>query len=580
MLAVANRKKRQPIEKAAIPGDAAAERRITGIINQGWSIMDQGLMKQHTMDMIAARSADGVEASLPWSDLIQHLGQTVTPMATQVGRTISSEIGKIGDAKAKLAFGNIDALSAKYAQEQSGQLIRNITDSQRATIRGILGTALNGDYTTAQAAAKIRQGIGLHPAWAQAVQNYRDRMLRAPVPKGFSPGRWATTIDARTERYQQRLVSRRAQNIARTEIMTAENTGRYATWAQSIGNGMNSPASRKEWSAGPGACPQCTGLAGEIVQWDQSFSSGDNMPPAHTNCRCSAELVPPEYSNPALNPRPINWTDPFGDHEAEGRLATDVGQSLLDGAGEDALGGAAADAAGGTEEDASAPPQETAAPETAAPELSAYEKDLRAMQEAAVRTQADQLTYESTLHWSDDKLMAAITKYADDPESVDKILDIIDQREVVAAQRAEQQQFAADTYKPIVEDTNPILNPAARPARALTADQRVEEEYSAYVYTQYAQAMEETNGVFFKKGMAQVARDKGVDEISLFTGQYKTATKYASDELQAFWHAHGRESLGSYRYRALGRASDKWYADVVRNNGLMRGQAASDRSQF
>jgi hypothetical protein len=156
----------------------------------------------------------------------------------------------------------------------------------------------------------IRGSIGLHPAWAQAVVTFREKQLGQLSRSGLSYAKATALADKRASTYQDRLIRRRAMNIARTEIQTASNLGRYASWTQMIGNGLASPQSMKEWSAGPGACNICSALAGQQVRWDDVFDGGYVMPPAHTNCRCSAVLIPQLYSNPILNPRPIDWTNP------------------------------------------------------------------------------------------------------------------------------------------------------------------------------------------------------------------------------------------------------------------------------
>jgi hypothetical protein len=90
------------------------------------------------------------------------------------------------------------------------------------------------------------------------------------------------------------LTRRRAENIARTEAMTAANEGKYASWNQQVANGWASPDSVKEWIEGRDPCEECAPLVGEIVPWDQPFSNGQMMPPKHPSCRCTARILPPD----------------------------------------------------------------------------------------------------------------------------------------------------------------------------------------------------------------------------------------------------------------------------------------------
>jgi hypothetical protein len=43
----------------------------------------------------------------------------------------------------------------------------------------------------------------------------------------------------------------------------------------------------KEWRTGvSSSCPACTKNEGQILGLDETFPSGDKMPPAHVGCRC------------------------------------------------------------------------------------------------------------------------------------------------------------------------------------------------------------------------------------------------------------------------------------------------------
>jgi ADP-ribosyltransferase exoenzyme/Phage Mu protein F like protein len=723
---------RRQLRKAA--DSTGPERRVARIINQSTQLLTYQALTDAAI-AAARETPQGLLDHINWDPIIEKLGETTDPIAAAVGKSVLAEAGKID---AKLAFNTVDAMSQRYAQEEAGKLIRNITDTQRATIRDVLGTAMGGDLTKDAAARRIRQSIGLHPAWAQAVRNFEAKQL-ASVPKGYSPSRWAATVEKRTDAYYNRLLRRRADNIARTEIITAENLGRYGTWADSIGRGLNGADSRKEWSPGPGACRDCQRRVGQIVQWDQPFSGGLMMPPAHPSCRCTANLLPAPYQNPALKPRTIDWLSPTGDRymldfepwssgfdlldniptsvapaapvaddlvQAAAKQLTkaetdevleyaeagywDMNRALRAGTPDEAMAGriktiddAIAKQAplgdnitvyrgihvaldedrdwvgrvmndrsftsttlnretadffnnGWTRQGGYAPirmeievpkgtkglsVQNLKTPGTTRVERaidgeSEYilprnlsyrvteeymDGDTRVLK-AVVEdgdpkpvvsggrvkpTEADSLTYESTLHWSDDKMMQMMTRYADDdPEAMDKILDIIDQRAAVQAEREaaearlvagyrEQEKLDAEAKR--YRDENPATNPTVKPERNLNARQVNEEEYQQYIGSQINRALDDLNGVFFNNKMLATARAKGITEESLFTGPYHVAQKYASDELKEWWLANGRETLGSFRYRVFQRPTDKVHADRVKNLGHASGQARSTR---
>ena len=92
---------------------------------------------------------------------------------------------------------------------------------------------------------------------------------------------------------------RRAATIAHTEAVRAFAGGRLGVAAE-IG------ADRKRWDATVGACEICAPMDGEVVGLDESFSSGDDAPPAHPNCRCLVNILMPEEG---MQAEP--WDDPF-----------------------------------------------------------------------------------------------------------------------------------------------------------------------------------------------------------------------------------------------------------------------------
>lgn len=78
---------------------------------------------------------------------------------------------------------------------------------------------------------------------------------------------------------------------------------------------------------------------------------------------------------------------------------------------------------------------------------------------------------------------------------------------------------------------------------------RVRDEYELHLEAQYAQALEECNGVLLN------ARGKaaGIDSFSLFRGPGRRAAAYASDELMEFWQRHTRLTFAEFE-----RASFMW----------------------
>lgn len=290
-------------------GEPATEQAVSRTVRQSWPILTASI----NYTAIARWDVEGLIRSFDWGQWIQFLGHTIPSLERQVNRAIRLERADIVGELRKAAddsFSHIDPVAVHFAAQQGSKLIANLMDSQKAAIRAIIAKALNGQYTVDQAARAIRDCIGLHPKWASAVDKRWWQTYYVALAEGRSGAVAADRADRISSIYHDRLVRSRAEAIARTEIQTAANAGRYATWDQMAMQNVIGGGSLKEWAPGPGACPICQNLAGEQVPWDQPFSNGSMMPPAHTNCRCSAVMLPAPSRNPLLAVQHLDWTSP------------------------------------------------------------------------------------------------------------------------------------------------------------------------------------------------------------------------------------------------------------------------------
>jgi len=78
----------------------------------------------------------------------------------------------------------------------------------------------------------------------------------------------------------------RADMIVRTEVANATQQAELDVYGE---QGIE----KKTWvtSEDDITCPECAAMDGEIVKVDSSFSSGDDAPPEHPNCRCYIQAV-------------------------------------------------------------------------------------------------------------------------------------------------------------------------------------------------------------------------------------------------------------------------------------------------
>lgn len=286
-------------------GADSAEREITRVINGSWAPMRQWLGSAEGARLAQSGQTGALLRAMPWDEWLHSLGPVVPPMERQIMHALRAEMNRVPQVKASMSFNIIDAISVKYAQEQSGKLIKNLQTTVRTTVRTMIADAMRGQETVDTTARRLRSTVGLHPSWAQAVERRREREYLAAIRAGKSDIQAIELADKRAEKYAAKLTRTRALNIARTEIHTSSNVGRFASWEHAIGNGFAGPSSIKEWEPGPGACPICSGLSGERVRWDAAFSNGLVMPPAHPGCRCSTSLLPEDIDVPH-----IDWLSP------------------------------------------------------------------------------------------------------------------------------------------------------------------------------------------------------------------------------------------------------------------------------
>lgn len=197
---------------------------------------------------------------------------------------------------------------------QAATLVRQVTDETRMAIRDVINRAFTEGMDPRRAAKPIIQILktdelvsvvadtaGLTRYQARAVGRYMARLL----DDGMESGR-AVQL---TKKYAQKMLKLRAETIARTEMVRAQNLGQQASWDQMISQGtLNPNAVQKVWqtAADDRTCPICQPMDGKLVAVQGDFnvairysmngpvarSVTYQTPPAHPNCRCRVYLQP------------------------------------------------------------------------------------------------------------------------------------------------------------------------------------------------------------------------------------------------------------------------------------------------
>jgi len=187
-----------------------------------------------------------------------------------------------------MSFDLLNPRTVEFINQHTGELITQVTEESRKAIRGIIRQAFEEGGHPYQQAKKIIQHIGLTERQSRAVENFRRRQLEAGVSKAEA--------DKRAEAYTRRLLWDRAENIARTETLTASNAGQHLAWLDAKDKGLLPTNFMKEYVTTPDdrRCPQCLSIDGQRKPIDAPFDTpyGPKMyPPIHPSCRCATGLV-------------------------------------------------------------------------------------------------------------------------------------------------------------------------------------------------------------------------------------------------------------------------------------------------
>lgn len=198
------------------------------------------------------KKSDDFEESVDWSDDqfdADYAALTEDIFAASMSDAKGSllldvEKSKAAIAKIKKAL-SVKAINKKavdFAGERSAQLVTMVTDTTKATIRGVVARGLEDGLTKIEIAQNIQNSTGFGDA--------------------------------------------RASKIARTEIVNAHVSGNVHAWHES------GVVSSYEWitSNGEGTCEDCSSNDGEVRKFGEAFPSGALSPPEHPNCLC--DLLP------------------------------------------------------------------------------------------------------------------------------------------------------------------------------------------------------------------------------------------------------------------------------------------------
>ena len=257
---------------------------------------DQKVLRD-ILDALKMNSASGVNNAINWRTFLESLSNTAPTLAQQIAE-VANLHSKVLPKKLRYEY-NFEAKDPRaiaWAQTQAGKRIQGITIETQQAVANMIADGLRTKLTREEIIAQLRQTVGLDKRQSKALGNFYMKRLEKYLEDGLTYEEAAKKAEKDGVRYRTRLVKQRAIRIARTEISAAANAGRYLSWEEADARGLLPPDSKKRWltNIDERTCPVCQPMNGTLIAWEATFSTGDIMPPAHPNCRCTSVIVPGE----------------------------------------------------------------------------------------------------------------------------------------------------------------------------------------------------------------------------------------------------------------------------------------------
>ncbi len=193
-----------------------------------------------------------------------------------------------GQSEASLLKGTFDLNNPealRFIKDFAAEEVKYITGETKHSIQHLVYDAFDQGKTVGQLKYQIKKHVGLLPVHSAAVEKRRQEWLNA--------GMSSKVAERRAERYANKLLNWRAENIARTETIRASSQGQQELWRQ-----MGYADEYKEWilTDDDRLCEHCADMEGQRVKVTDLFHSPTlgvsvSGSPLHPSCRCSQRLV-------------------------------------------------------------------------------------------------------------------------------------------------------------------------------------------------------------------------------------------------------------------------------------------------
>jgi Phage Mu protein F like protein len=256
------------------------------------------------VDRLTAALARGdpirAAAAVPWDQVGEAVLQTAilraaVPAVAAFAQAAAQGAG-VPVGRARIAFGEADPALGWVARTLTADLVTAVGDETRQAIRETLARVLTDPTRGRLTPADLEPLIGLTSRDARAVDRLRAETLARVLEAGLPPGRAQAQANQVAAQAARRYLRARAQLIARTETIRAQELTRHLTWDRLQREGALPLELEVQWRVAdtPTVCEVCRPLDGQTVPLGGKFEPGGFAhPPAHPACRCVTTLVRP-----------------------------------------------------------------------------------------------------------------------------------------------------------------------------------------------------------------------------------------------------------------------------------------------
>ncbi len=239
---------------------------------------------QLILDLLGLGGQTGREFILEMDDARQELRAIIQAAGAATVTTLPKAV------QASIVFDGFNPRAVDFIRSYEFRLIRGIDLKTTQGVRAAIQQSFRDGIRPFDTAVKIKAIVGLTPRQVQQVENHRGLLISEGITGG--------TLRQRIDAFSDRLLTSRAQTIARTETIRAATAGEQLLWMQGVDEGLIDSTARQFWIVTPDdrLCPICEAIPGlnpKGVPLGQTFDTPVGPitgPTAHPQCRCALAL--------------------------------------------------------------------------------------------------------------------------------------------------------------------------------------------------------------------------------------------------------------------------------------------------